>query len=235
MTTKADADFKHGYSGYKRHGCRCYTCGYANAQYYEARERAIAYGNWQPYVDAAPVREHLRNLMNAGIGWRRIAELSGASANTIKNLLYGRGTARPAVAERIRPETAERILAVQPSTDALCDMTNMDATGFRRRIQALVAVGYPQAYIAQRLNIRQSNLRADAKQVTAARHRCVVALYDELSGRSPIELGVSENSANRARIYAQRHRWAPPAAWDDDRLDDPQHRPGGRPAWGRAA
>lgn len=51
---------RHGYARYKLDGCRCYVCGYAAAQHNDAREHAIRRGQWQPFVDAGPVRQHLQ-------------------------------------------------------------------------------------------------------------------------------------------------------------------------------
>ncbi|WP_039942930.1 hypothetical protein, partial [Streptomyces himastatinicus] len=60
----------HGYARYKLDGCRCYRCGWAKAQYDDAREQAMRRGQWQPFMDAEPVRTHLRQLQACGLGLR---------------------------------------------------------------------------------------------------------------------------------------------------------------------
>lgn len=76
------AERPHGYARYKLDGCRCYTCGWARAQYEENRQRAIAYGTWQPHVPAAPVREHIVQLQQCGMGLRAIAAAAGNFRST---------------------------------------------------------------------------------------------------------------------------------------------------------
>ena len=55
--------------------------------------------------------------------------------------------------------------------------------------------------------------------------RAARTLYERLWNTDPREHGVSLHSYNRARRHAATHGWAPPAAWDDDRLDDPAAHP----------
>lgn len=203
-------------------GCRCGACNAANRATANERTRLIAYGRWQPYVDAGPAREHLRMLSAHGIGWKRAAELSGVSNGAVSKLLFGGPGDRPPT-RRVRPETEAAILAVRPSLDALADSAQTDPAGTRRRVQALVACGWSQARIAAQLGIGPANLgdllyRRCA--VTAATARAVAALYAELWNQAPPEDGHRERiAANRARRYAAERGWAPPAAWDN--IDDP--------------
>src|SRR6266567_8608471 len=85
-------------------GCRCGACVTANRQDAARRNRLRAYGEWQPYVDAGPARDHLAALSRAGIGWKRAAELSGISTGGVSRLLFGKAGRAPS--RRIRPETA---------------------------------------------------------------------------------------------------------------------------------
>ncbi|NKV63709.1 hypothetical protein GS924_06745 [Rhodococcus hoagii] len=76
------------------------------------RIRQHAYGRWSSnYVDAGPAREHVAKLRAAGVGTRRINELSGVGRNAIRYLGITRaGRAEPS--QRILRTTAERLLAV---------------------------------------------------------------------------------------------------------------------------
>ncbi|WP_137991230.1 hypothetical protein [Streptomyces vilmorinianum] len=215
---------EHGtYVKYKLDGCRCYPCGFAESQYSRNRERAIAYGRWQPYVDAEPVRQHVRALGEFGIGWKRAARLAGVSTGCVSKLLYGDGVRHMSPSKGVRRETAERLLAVEPTLDNLGSAVLMDATGTRRRLQALVAAGWPQARLAVRLNMEPGNFSALIRraQVTVRVVRQVVDLYEALWRVDPREHGVDNQAYNRARNAAADQCWAPAGTWDDDRIDDP--------------
>lgn len=216
-------------------GCRCRACSAANRDAENRRNRLRAYGQWQPYVDAAPARRHVRQLADCGIGWKQVAALSGVSTGALSKLLYGGPGSRPPT-QRIRPETAARILAVQPSADGLADRALVPAIGTHRRLRALVAVGWSQARLGARLGILRGNFgqMMVRPQVTAATARAVRDLYDELWNQPPAEDGHrAKISAARARNHARAQGWPPPAAWDDDRIDDPDAQPA--EGWERSA
>ena len=100
----------------------------------------------------------------------------------------------------------------------------VDATAARRRLQALVALGWSQAKLAARLGMTPSNFGAmlDRGQVLAATDRAVAALYRELWDRAPDEsTHRAKISASRARNYARGRGWPPPMAWDDEAIADP--------------
>ncbi|WP_433520082.1 hypothetical protein ACQP2T_63820 (plasmid) [Nonomuraea sp. CA-143628] len=218
----------HGYARYKLDGCRCYICGYANAVYCERRERAIAYGTWQPFVDAEPIRLHVRDLQSCGLGLRRIAEAASVDRKRLQALLNGRPERGTGPQEKVRPALAAAILAVEASFDLLGATTVIDATGTRRRLQALVTIGWSQAKLGARLSWTPANFSALMREPqtivrTARKVRC---LYDELWDQAPPEDGHREKIAtNRARNMAKARGWVPPQAWDDDTIDDPSARP----------
>ena len=207
-------------------GCRCGPCARANRAAENERTRLIAYGRWEPYVDAGPTREHLRALGEAGIGWRRAATLAGVSTGSVSKILYGGPGGRPP-AQRVRPETEAAILAVYPAPALLAGRAPVDATGTRRRMQALVACGWSQARLAARLGVLPSNfgdVMYRRPTVTAATARAAERIYDELWDKAPPESAHREKiAASRARRYAAARGWAPPLAWDN--IDDPQALP----------
>ena len=214
-------------------GCRCGACTAANRESGDRRTRLIAYGRWQPYVDAGPAREHLKTLGAAGVGLKQAAKRAGVSSRTVAKILYGGPDGRPPT-RRIRPETEAAILGVHPTLDALADCAVTDATGTRRRIQALVARGWSQARIAARLGMQPGNfgeLIYRRPMVTAATARAVAAVYAEWQDQAPPEETHRQKiAASRARRYAADRGWPPPAAWDE--IDDPQAGPAG--GWQRA-
>jgi len=194
-----------------------------------------AYGRWQPYTDAGPVRDHLLALSSVGIGWKRAAELSGVSTGAVSKLLFG-GPGNRAPAKRVRPETAAAILAVPAAPSSLSAGSLVSAAGTRRRLQALVAIGWPQSQLAARLGVQPGNLGSmlAREHVRAGTARAVEILYDQLWSHPPSETDHrSRISASRARSYAQARGWPPPMAWDDDLIDDPAATP--EPGWQRSA
>lgn len=222
MTTRP-----HGYARYRLDGCRCYTCGYARAQYDDNRNRAIAYGTWQPWISADPVRAHIRTLQECGLGTRRIAETAGVDRKRLIAILNGRPDRGTPPQEKVRPELAAAILAVEPTLENLGAATVIDGTGTRRRLQALAVAGWPQHHLATRLGMSDTNfsstLGRDHVMVRTA--RAVAALYDELWRANPLEHGASPCGITRARKHAKAQGWAPAGAWDDDSIDDPAAQP----------
>ncbi|WP_262062636.1 hypothetical protein [Streptomyces sp. STR69] len=213
---------EHGSRARYARGCRCAACRDANRSYENNRARRTAYGTWQPYVGAEPVRRHVRALMDQGMGWRRIAEASGVSKGTVNKLLYGAPGRGVAPCRRIRRETAEQLLAVRYSAELLAAGALVDATGTWRRIRALVAVGWPKAHIAQALGAAAPALQLNELLVVASTARRVASLYDEWWDADPAAHGVDPHQAERARRHAVSQSWPPPMAWDDGDLDDPE-------------
>ena len=217
----------HGYARYRLDGCRCYVCGYARAQYDDNRNRAIAYGTWQPWVDAEPVRAHIRSLQECGLGTRRIAEAAGVDRKRITAVLNGRSERGTPPQEKVRPELAAAVLAVEPTLANLGSVTVIDATGTRRRLQALITAGWPQHHLAARLGMTDGNFGATLRRerIVARTARAVAALYDELWRANPLEHGATPGGVTRARKHAASQGWAPAGAWDDDTIDDPTATP----------
>jgi transcriptional regulator with XRE-family HTH domain len=208
---------EHGYSRYRLDGCRCYVCGWARSEYERNRQKQIAAGTWQPFTEAQPVREHLAALAAAGIGTRRIAELAGISRTAIGNVLHGRRGNPPCT--KMRRETAEAILSLNPASTPKASGGIVDGTGTARRVQALCAIGWSLSSQARQAGWLVSNYAG----LTAGRPliaRLISDLYDQLS-MTP----AAGASAARARRFATRHGWVPPLAWDDDEIDDPSAQP----------
>jgi hypothetical protein len=202
-------------------GCRRAECKGANAAAVQERKKLMAYGRWEPFVDAGPVREHLRALAGAGISYKRAAALAGLRFSTVSGILYGKPGRPPAA--RVRPATRDAILAVQATFDNLPDLGRVDGTGTMRRLQALMALGWPKTVLARRLGTDQLfGVHLAARPVTVAKARAVRALYDELWNTAPPARTARERTAAlRARRFAERRGWLGPVAWDDDVIDDP--------------
>lgn len=218
MTTTCIAPGGPSLSGYKHHRCPCAACLAANRAYNGRARRLNAYGRWQALVDAQPVREHVQSL-RSHYGIERIAELAGVAYATVNTLIHPIGGT---VRTHLRKQTADALLAVQPALSAVRDGRPVDATGTRRRIQALAAIGHP--LIRQSLMVgRDRNFAGSIltrQQVTAHTARQVRDLYERLENRPRLDA-----IGKRTRRFAASHGWAPPAAWDD--IDDPAEQPQG--------
>ncbi|TFI30101.1 hypothetical protein [Streptomyces sp. 4R-3d] len=229
MTTAARTLPAHGtLHRRKTYKCDCEPCLAADRDYTNTRARLIAYGRWQPFVDAEPVRQHLRMLMSYGIGWQRVSRMAGVSNGSVSQLLYGsynRGGSGPT--KRVRTQTADKICAITPTLDNVAPSARIDATGTRRRLQALVANGWPQLRLGTQLGVHHrltwGQIRKETVEGDTARQ--VRNLYNQLWNVDPATRGVHERYITQAKRIAAREGWVPPGAWDDDYIDSPAATP----------
>ncbi|MER6778419.1 MULTISPECIES: hypothetical protein [unclassified Streptomyces] len=223
MTTKPREEAPHHRSLYcvKRFGCLRPECRERCNEYTRRRYRRVAYGTWQPFVDAAPVRAHINSLRAAGAGTGSIAQAAGVTAATIARILYSRQGQNATV----RTQSAAAILAVTPDSCSTPDSARIDATGTRRRIQALVAAGWSFTALESEMGIHNRHLGALARttHVSAGIARKVRGAYKRLVQTTPERAGVSSQAQALARRVARREGWHGPLAWDD--IDDPAARP----------
>jgi AraC-like DNA-binding protein len=205
--------------------CRLPECVQRYRAWENKRYHAKAAGTWQPLLDAEPVRQHLLQLHAAGITIHRVAAITGLTYRAVRNFTqhdYGHTASRK---RRVTPEVAAKILAVNTR-----DHTpgNVDSTGSRRRIQALVAIGWPSIYVADRAGIHRSNRsvivnRPTVRATTAQR---ITAAYDEMRHQKPARHGISKTSIKRAKQQAAANRWPTPSYWDEcGAIDDPHFEP----------
>ena len=114
-----------------------------------------------------------------------------------------------------------------------------DATGTRRRLQALMAAGWSRTILVARLGMTERHVRLilhGSERVLAMTATRVAGLYDELWDQPPPAGTQRERqAATLARNYAREHGWVMPLAWDEEPgphcIDDPAARPA--PGWKR--
>lgn len=174
-----------------------------------------------PPVPAGPVASHVTRLRAAGLGWQRIAELTGVSFACLRHLPAQR---------YVLSENAARILAVPipPVAHQLAaDGALVDATGTRRRIQALVAAGWPNLILADEMGYHPAQFGRGllddtaSEWVRASVARRAVDVFNRLHMATPPDTLASR----RSRLRGRRRGWAPPLAWDDDTIDNPDATP----------
>lgn len=164
-------------------------------------------------IPAEPVARHLRRLLAVeGASTATIARATGVSRRALSLIL-----AAP-VGRTVNATTAQKVLSVGPVSrlnPALSPTDLVDATGTRRRVEALIAAGWPSTRQAGLLSLSPSTLAPS--NLTEFVHRCtaesVAGMYDAL-WRQP-------GPSTRSRSYARRFGFAPSWAWDRN-IDDPR-------------
>ncbi|MGW6946133.1 hypothetical protein ACWGHD_04320 [Streptomyces xanthophaeus] len=211
-------------SRYRFHACRCEPCVDNHRTYKRERRHATKDGTWAPFVDAAPVRMHIRKLIAEGLTPNRIAFQAGVSTSTVAGFLRHHG--RIARRRQTTPDIASKILAVTRK-DTVPGYT--DATGTQRRLQALAALGWSITPLGPRCGVRPDQLRRIHLQqlVRGDTAVAVAALYDELRSKRPEDNGITKGKAAQFRREAAEKRWPPPKYWDrfPGAIDDPHFMP----------
>lgn len=202
-------------------GCRCPQCKAAGTRYVKRRLLLIQRGEWRPWQEAEPVREHILTLRAAGVAWKAIADRAGVG---VQNLIRACKPGRV----RVRAEFARKVLAVQIHPDELPGWRKVDSTGTRRRLQALIYEGWSAVHIAEHAGLDRSTvfwvLRRTKVQASTA--RAVRQVFEQLAHQSPPASNRWERSAvTRNRRNAIERGWVPALAWDD--IDDPAEKPRG--------
>lgn len=194
-----------------RHRAGCGTCRTYTRTYTRHRHQHIAGGTWDGrLVDVEPVRNQVRALQAAGMRLVDIAADAGVNYGSVNSIMYN---------PKLRHCTlriADAILAV---TARPVDRATVDATGVRRRIQALVRAGWSQQDIGDHLGIDHSRVWqwANQNRVTKATFATVRAVYDRLH--------LEDGPTIQAVQMGRRRGWPPPEAWSDDTIDDPGAQP----------
>lgn len=193
----------------------CAECKTELLRYNKRREspqmRVTAQIGW---VDAAPIRAHIMKLVAAGYSLRSIATVSGSN---ISSLCYVTQGSRKRVLQR----TADRILSTPIPKHPVGTSNLVDPTGARRRVQALMRMGWPKAEIAAHCGLSTSGLRHLLHTNRHVRTATVVALKQAFD-----ELAMRPGPSDQTRRHAERLGWLPPLAWDDDTIDHPLGAPG---------
>lgn len=157
-------------------GCRCEPCRQSNRDYEKERSQRTE----PAYVAAGPARAHLAWLSTHNIGLKTISKISGLSHGGLSKLVhgdYGRGMPP---SRRIRPATAERILALRPS-DFAHTQTREPAAPILDMVDRLVAAGVPKVRIAERIGQRSAlQLAVRGNQVSRKHATVIRAMVAEL-------------------------------------------------------
>jgi hypothetical protein len=98
---------------------------------------------------------------------------------------------------------------------------NIDATGTRRRIQALNALGWSDRIIGEHCGLGGKNVYSakTTKRTTPRIRAAIETAYAALSGVAPAPC----QSVSQVKGAARRHGYVPPLGWEN--IDDPDETP----------
>lgn len=215
----ARTTIRHGMPSCARYGCdkpecrRAYRISHARSQM--DRARGIT-----GHVDPRAAGLHIRKLQRAGMSLGDIAARSGISRSRIGKIAEG-------APKRIMRTTQDAILGIPlPRVGTTPHRPGfIDATGARRRLQALAALGFTRAEVSRRVGVSARTLgdvrRGDQGRILIAHNQAITRVYEQLWNQRPEDHGTAPNTASRLRAYAARQGWKRPADLDDDLIDIP--------------
>lgn len=198
--TYSRANGQHGI----RPPCHCEPCRTTRNRV-KKQQRLNRHRGIPPLVDAAPAAKRLHELHETS-GWDDIARAAGTSGAHLRQIAFGR-------LQQISPKTQAKIMAIRP---AATGGQYIDSTGTVRRVRALIALGYTLIDIAETANVAVARV-----QPLAAGYPSLRRTVAERITNAYRELSETPGTNTRAKNRAIANRWAPPAAWDDDTIDDP--------------
>ena len=184
------------------------TRGFCESDY--RRQIRMGLIGWR---DAKAARRHVALLRSLGWSYEQVAAEAEVSTWVVHKLDIG-------VTRRLRRESETALLAIQVRPHE--SQRSVDGTGTYRRCEALLWMAWPWPEIARRVGVAPytlATLRTRREPVSYRVAMRVAAAYEELSHLH----GPSKQTATKA----QRAGYAPPAAWDEDSIDDPRARPAG--------
>lgn len=197
---------EHGTANRYSYGCRCKACTRA-ATRADAQRRLDRLAGRPRSVPAGPASAHVRALLGQGLTTWQIGRESGVEPSTVRRIAEGQN--------RALASTVEKLLAV-PLTVRV-SAGDVSSLGAVRRVRALYVLGHFNHAIAAEAGISRDAvcMLASGKWPTikVGVDDGVRAAYDRMS--------MSTGTSGKTRAWAKRHGWAPPLAWDEDAIDDP--------------
>lgn len=166
-------------------------------------------------VDATMVRRHIARLDRTQITHQAVADAAGVSAAAVSLICRGQPT--------VQRDTAARLMSVttRSAYELARETTLVPRVGAVRRVRALCAIGWSARSLALRAGTStkffHNILDRTRGRITIAAWRTVADLYDELWACP----GPSHISRRRSGDKG----WAPPLAWDEGVIDDPEAEP----------
>lgn len=166
------------------------------------------------FVDATQCKTHFQQLRLAGYSVKTVSQLSGLHKDTLRYL--GQWTD----SNRVVLDTHNKIMRI-PLPQGVVNRGAQDVpnVGTKRRIQALMAFGYPLTSLAEELGVTPQNVNYWLRReyVTSETVDKVKVLFNRLQ--------LIPGPSKRAKDAATRKGWAPPFSWDTLTIDLPSSLP----------
>ncbi|RAJ70222.1 hypothetical protein K378_01387 [Streptomyces sp. Amel2xB2] len=209
MTTKTEP--AHGERRCYLRGCRCDACRAAHNRYLQ-EYKLDQLRNKPRKVDAGPATQHVQDLIARGCTRKGIADHTTAHNSTIADLAEG-------TRKLVLLDTERSILAFRPAPGHPAFGHWIDATGTRRRIQALAWFRYPYRVIAAELGVSTATIAHISSGRTSTVSNELASATSALYAQWITRPGPSVITSRRAKAAG----FHGPLAWDD--IDDPNTEP----------
>lgn len=202
---------QHGTANRYSYGCRCKPCTKAAVRA-DAERKLDRLAGRPRSVPAGPVIAHVRALADRGLTSWQIGREGDIEPSTVRRLIDGQQ-------KTVWSRTAEKILAVPLSVRV--SLGDVSSVGAVRRVRALYALGHFNHVIATEAGISRDAVYSLAAgkwpTLKVAADDGIRAAYDRLS--------MTTGKSWKTRLWADKEGWAPPLAWDEDAIDDPDAMP----------
>lgn len=208
------ANHQHGeYAMFVLDKCHCIPCKRAHQVYNQTRNKKIAYGQWETFVDAAPAVAHIRALGEEGLSYAQVAKAAGLHPSKVAHLLYSRGKGRAPI-RKVRPEFLAKILAVHHGNAQLADGHFVPSGYAVSQIRQLVALGYSITMLGEMFGMSPGNAHTMLRraQIMRRTEQRIGVVYEQLRDKPRQASGQREKiSRSRALRYAADRGWQPPS------------------------
>lgn len=188
MTTAASGSGRRDQSWRRSPQHRPEVNAYARDRY--QRQQA---GSWAPFTSTAAVRDHVEQLLEAGMTREQIARTSGVSVSTLTRAFH---------LDRMSTSAATAVTNVQPPVQH-------PALTPARQLQVLVADGWHLEQLAEAAGLSDRTIGKVVHESVAPSPRTTAAvneIYETLKWEDPGDGA----AAVRSRLRAERHGWAAP-------------------------
>ena len=213
----------HGHPACADYGCKREDCLAARRRAMKERDYLRAVGRpCRPSTDRTA--QHIARLRTAGMADAAIRTAAGIGYDPFYN------AARPGGITTRTTEAKILAVPVPAATEETTNCTRIDSRSTLLRLQALMAVGWPQTAIAQQMDNGTTwtslsqvmrRLALGGQYVTLSMAISVQRVYEQLWNQDPLQHGVPALAVRRAKSKATAGKWRMPMALDDDTLDDP--------------